>query len=154
MPTTPDYDLVIDIDPEYADRVNQTLVEQAIRATLAAEQVPTPAEISLRITDNGTIQELNRDYRGLDQPTDVLSFGFEQGDFVTPPDGINHLGEVIIAYPYTEASAAKQGHSVERELTILTVHGVLHVLGYDDEEEEAAQVMFARQDSILSTLAE
>src|SRR4051812_45732047 len=127
--------------------------------TLKHENVPTPAELSLLITDNDTIQTLNRDYRGLDSPTDVLSFSFleqaaGQEGFVDAPDGVTHLGEIIIAYPYSAASAERQGHSVAKELLILTVHGTLHILGYDDEEEEAAVIMFDRQNRILASLVQ
>jgi probable rRNA maturation factor len=147
------YTIDVDIDERFRDRVNVELVTTAIEATLAAEGILPPAEIGLRISDDETIHALNRDYRGIDAPTDVLSFGLDASDdFQLPPDGIRRLGEVIIAFPYTERSAASQGHSVARELRVLTVHGTLHVLGYDDEEDAAWEQMESRQLAILSTL--
>jgi probable rRNA maturation factor len=151
------YSLSIDVDAPYESLVDDGALLQAMGETLKFEQVATPAELSLIITDNDTVQELNRDYRGLDSPTDVLSFSFleeSKGDegFVDAPDGVTHLGEVIIAYPYSAASAERQGHSVAKELLVLTVHGTLHILGYDDEEEEAAVIMFDRQNRILASL--
>ncbi|MFN8534739.1 MAG: rRNA maturation RNase YbeY [Dehalococcoidia bacterium] len=146
------YQLSIEIDEPFASKVDVAALERAITATLIAEEIPAPAEISLQIADDATIQALNRDYRGIDAATDVLSFGFEADEFVVPPDGVRHLGEVVIAFPYTERSAERQGHPTAHELVILTVHGTLHVLGYDDEEDEAWEVMKARQESILASL--
>ncbi len=147
------YVVHLDIDESFEQMVDSAPLEAAVRATLAAESVEPPTEVSLVITGDDEIQELNRDYRGLDTPTDVLSFGFNPEDgFVVPPGGARQLGDIIIAYPYTERSAARQGHSVARELLVLTVHGTLHILGYDDEEEEANLIMLARQNAILATL--
>ncbi|MCS7002940.1 MAG: rRNA maturation RNase YbeY [Dehalococcoidia bacterium] len=151
-----DYSLVIDVDAPFADRVDTALLERALATVLRAEGVAGPAELAVRVTDDATVHALNRAYRGVDAPTDVLSFGFasDSGDdaFVTPPDGVRYLGEVIIAFPYTERSAARQGHSVQRELTVLCVHGALHALGYDDEDDDANEIMLARQNAILAML--
>lgn len=125
--------------------------------TLLAEKVPTVIEISLVITGQEQIQALNRDYRGKDQPTDVLSFamqenreGEEPEAFISPPDGLLHLGEVIISYPQASIQAAEQGHSVKKELAELIIHGVLHILGYDHEKAELEPAMRAREKAILA----
>ena len=124
--------------------------------TLLAENVPSTIEISLVITGQERIQELNRDYRGKDQPTDVLSFAMQENKegeepeaFIGPPDGLLHLGEVIISYPQAVLQAAERGHSVNKEMAALIIHGVLHILGYDHEKVEIEPAMTAREKAIL-----
>jgi probable rRNA maturation factor len=128
-------------------------------STLEAEGITSSAEMGLAITDSGTIRKLNRTYRGEDQPTDVLAFHMPPGtsqvserSFVGPPDGLNHLGEVVISYPQAVRQAQEQGQSVAQELALLIVHGVLHLLGYDDELPEEKQQMDARTSEILKRL--
>lgn len=150
--TSEPYHVSIQIDEPFREKVNAVTLVHAAITTLAAESAPAPAELHLHITDDESVRLLNRDYRGIDSPTDVLSFGYEADDFVLPPGERRQLGEVVIAYPYTERSAARQGHSVADELLLLTVHGTLHILGYDDEEEEAWARMKARQDALLNSL--
>jgi probable rRNA maturation factor len=134
-------------------------LQRIVEATLNAENAPPSVEISLVITGQERIQELNREYRGADRPTDVLSFalsekkaGEEPEAFIEPPDGLIHLGEVIISYPQAEIQAREQGHSVNREMAVLTVHGVLHILGYDHEVPEDETAMRAREKQVLEGL--
>ncbi len=130
----------------------------AIR-TLEAEGICSPVEMGLVITDSKTIQKLNKTYRGEDQPTDVLAFHMVPGTsqeselrFVGPPDGVRHLGEVVISYPQAVRQAQEQGHDIVRELALLIVHGILHLLGCDDELPEEEQQMKARENKILKSL--
>ena len=130
----------------------------AIR-TLEAEGIISPAEMGLVITDSKTIRKLNKTYRGEDKPTDVLAFHMIPGTnqeseahFVGPPDGVNHLGEVVISYPQAIEQAQEQGHGVAQEMALLIVHGVLHLLGYDHELPEEEQKMKARENEILGKL--
>jgi probable rRNA maturation factor len=116
--------------------------------------VALPYEVSLVFTDSETVQQLNRDYRGVDEPTDVLAFHMlpqkEVDDsFMLPPDGVTRLGEVIISYPQAVKQAKKQGHSPERELALLIIHGILHLLGYDHEEPEEESKMRERERELL-----
>jgi probable rRNA maturation factor len=127
--------------------------------TLEAEGITSPAEMGLVITDNKAIQKLNRTYRGQNRPTDVLAFHMSLDTsqeselrFVGPPDGVRHLGEIVISYPQTVKQAQEQGHSVAQELAFLIVHGVLHLLGYDDEIPNEKQQMDARAIEILKRL--
>jgi probable rRNA maturation factor len=143
----------LEIEPEFE------WLQRAIEIPLACEGVPTTVEISLVITGQERIQELNRDYRGLDKPTDVLSFAMseqqtdeEAGAFIGPPDGIMHLGEIIVSYPQAVMQAAEKGHSIKREMAVLIVHGVLHILGYDHEKAEMEPAMLAREKEILLEL--
>jgi probable rRNA maturation factor len=150
--TSNPYQITVAIDEPFRDRVDAAALSHAVAVTLAAEAAPAPAELTVHITDDATIHALNRDFRGIDAPTDVLSFCYPDSTFVLPPGTRRQLGEVVIAYPYCERSAARQGHPVAEELLLLTVHGTLHVLGYDDEEDEAWATMKAHQDAILETL--
>ena len=127
--------------------------------TLEAEGIASPAEMGLVITDSKTIQKLNRTYRGEDQPTDVLAFHMTPDTsqeselrFVGPPDGVHHLGEVVISYPQAVRQAQEQGHGVTQELALLIIHGILHLLGYDHELPEEDQQMKARENEILKRL--
>ncbi|MCD6453284.1 MAG: rRNA maturation RNase YbeY [Dehalococcoidales bacterium] len=119
-----------------------------------AQHISPEAELSLVITDQPGIQKLNRNYLGRDRPTDVIAFAMlpagEDPPFVLPPDGALHLGEVIVSYPQAAIQAAERGHSIEREVTILIIHGVLHLLGYGDETPELKQHMAAREAAILN----
>ncbi|TET76931.1 MAG: rRNA maturation RNase YbeY, partial [Candidatus Cloacimonadota bacterium] len=116
-------------------------VKKIVKEILKAERVAPPYEISLVFTDSETVKQLNRDYRGVDEPTDVLAFYMlsqKEADstFALPPDGVTRLGEVIISYPQAVEQAKEQGHATEKELALLVIHGILHLLGYDHEEPE------------------
>jgi len=126
---------------------------------LEVEGITAPVEMGLVITDADTVRQLNRTYRGEDEATDVLAFytlsqtGQEhEPPFVTPPDGIRHLGEVVISYPQAVQQAQEQRHGIEKELTLLTVHGVLHLLGHDHEQLEQRRRMRAKEEEILKEL--
>jgi probable rRNA maturation factor len=100
------------------------------------------------------VKQLNRDYRGVDEPTDVLAFYMlpqkgADSSFALPPDGITRLGEVIISYPQAVAQAKEQGHSPQRELALLVIHGILHLLGYNHEEPEEESKMRERERELL-----
>ncbi|MGA7677782.1 MAG: rRNA maturation RNase YbeY [Dehalococcoidia bacterium] len=139
--------------------LEESWLQRVVLKTLEAEGIVSPAEMGLVITDSKTIQKLNRTYRGEDQPTDVLAFHMIPGTsqeseirFVGPPDGVRHLGEVVISYPQAVRQAQEQRHDVVRELALLIVHGILHLLGYDDELPEEEQQMKARENEILKRL--
>jgi probable rRNA maturation factor len=127
-------------------------LQKIIETVLTGEQAPANAELSLVLTGQDRIQELNREYRGKDRPTDVLSFSLsetrpeaEQIEFLSPPDGLLHLGEVIISYPQALLQARESGHSLKSEILSLVVHGALHILGYDHEIAEKEPEMKARE---------
>jgi probable rRNA maturation factor len=144
-------DLEIAVDVEWLQKIVET--------TLAAENAPSNIEISLVITGQERIQELNREYRGQDRPTDVLSFSMTEQKvdedmvpFLGPPDGMLHLGEVIISYPQALIQAEEGNRSIRKEMAVLAVHGVLHILGYDHEKSELEPAMKAREGEILAQL--
>jgi probable rRNA maturation factor len=121
------------------------------QATLEAEGLGT-AVLTLVVTDDEAVRALNRDYLGIDAPTDVLSFGGGSPDFVNPPDAEAYLGDLVIAYPQASAQASAAGHTIEAELALLVVHGVLHLLGYDHVRSKDKAAMWGRQSDILSQL--
>jgi probable rRNA maturation factor len=128
-----------------------------VELTLLAEGASPSAEVSLLIAGQDRVQELNRAFLGEDRPTDVLSFPMlspadDQSGFVSPPDGMVHLGEVIISLPQAVRQAEEHGHSVRREIAVLVIHGVLHLLGYDHDMAEAEFRMKAREHDILERI--
>ena len=147
-------EIEISVEEEFRGAVDQGWVRRIAQTVLKAEGVAPPYEVSLVFTDSETVQQLNRDYRGVDEPTDVLAFCMlsqKGGDdsFALPPDGVTRLGEVIISYPQAVEQAREQGHSPERELALLIIHGILHLLGYDHEEPEEESKMRERERELL-----
>jgi probable rRNA maturation factor len=133
------------------------LIRRAIVQTLAYEQYGNDVEVSVTLTDSKGIQDLNLRFRGIDAPTDVLSFPLFDFDGTTdepPVDEIqNMLGDIVLNLERTTAQAEEFGHSFEREAAFLTVHSMLHLLGYDHErsaEDEAD--MRARQRDIMEAM--
>ncbi len=143
----------VQVDERFRDRVDVADLIAYVERTLQAEG-QSHGELSIVITDEETVQALNREYRGVDAPTDVLSFPMLEG---TPPEGVpptpeeevTYLGDVVIALPVAERQAREYGHSLQEELRLLTVHGVLHLLGYDHATPEEEARMWARQEAIL-----
>lgn len=123
-------------------------VIRAAEAALARERAEE-AWLCVTVVDDEDIHALNRDFRGVDRPTDVLSFPMGEGeDIAAAPDGF--LGDVVLSLPSAEAQAAEYGHSLLREISFLTVHGALHLLGYDHADGKEAARMDARQNEILT----
>ena len=126
------------------------LVKRAVLAVLDFEDFGRRAEVSVTFTDNEQIREKNREFRGIDSATDVLSFPLSDGeDYDTDGDAVL-LGDIVISLERAQTQAEEYGHSFEREVAFLTVHSMLHLLGYDHETSpEDERDMFARQDEIL-----
>lgn len=131
-----------------------TLLAEVVRATLSAENQPDDFGLTLVLTDDARIQALNRTYRQIDSATDVLSFPAREGPAFVTPEGLPpYLGDVVVSYPRAVAQASDAGHDLQKELAILVVHGVLHLLGHDHTDLAEQTRMWARQDEILSALA-
>lgn len=133
-------------------------MEQIIQSVLktAAElyNIDQNAEVSVLLADDEFIRQLNRDYRGKDMATDVLSFALEEGEepeiFDGPPEKL--LGDIIISLETAVRQADEFGHSTEREVAYLAVHGLLHLLGYDHELEQDREQMRSQEEKILTAL--
>jgi probable rRNA maturation factor len=139
---------------EFRALVDEDWAKKIVRQVLKAEGVAPPYEVSLVFADSEKVKQLNRDYRGVDEPTDVLAFYMlpQKGvdsSFTLPPDGVTRLGEVVISYPQALAQAKEQGHSLQRELALLVIHGTLHLLGYNHEESREAKKMREREKELL-----
>lgn len=147
-------DITVDIQvaPAFKDEIGQDRLCRLAEFVLRSEQ--SPGQLTVVITDNVGIQELNRDFLGLDEPTDVLSFSAQGDDspFVAAPEARAYLGDIIISYPYALAQARELGHPVSEELDLLVTHGILHLLGYDHATDDELAAMWARQDEILAAL--
>ena len=125
----------------------RSAVELAANAALKHENAESRF-LSVVLTTDENIHEYNREYRSVDRPTDVMSFPADEGDdLLAPPDGF--LGDIMISIPRAREQAKALGHSTEREILFLTVHGVLHLLGYDHMRPEDEQIMLPVQRSIV-----
>lgn len=142
---------MLEINNFTTSQVDEKFLQKVAQRVLEGEGIKK-AEISLAIIGGGRMRSFNKKYRGKNRITDVLSFGENlkhSHAFVMPPDNMVRLGEVVICLPQAKKQAKKQGHSLERELSFLLIHGVLHLLGYDHEKMGERKIMFARQDKIL-----
>lgn len=126
------------------------LVHEAAMAALQTAGAPPGAALAVLITDDATVRRLNRRYRAEDKTTDVLSFPAD--DEATLPGAPVYLGDIAISLPQAQRQADKGGHSVSAELQLLTVHGILHLLGYDHAAATDKARMWAAQSAILTTL--
>lgn len=159
--------ILIDYDEGIGqDAALERVIRQVIEAALDYEGCPYEAEVNVILTDDANIQEMNRDYRQIDKPTDVLSFpliSYEtpadfssveeaQSDCLNPDSGELMLGDIVISTQRAAVQAEQYGHSYVREIAFLTAHSMLHLMGYDHMEEEERLVMEQRQEEILTRL--
>jgi len=143
----------VQIDEQFQAQVQSEALHQAALATLIHQRVEEPCELAVVVTDDEALHALNRRHRGVDAPTDVLAFPDEtRGPFVGAPGFPRYLGDVIISFPRARDQAAETGHSIQAELQLLVVHGVLHLLGCDDVTEGQRAQMWAAQAEILQAL--
>jgi len=153
----------IQVDEQFVDSVDGKNLTTIVTHLLTKVGYPT-ATVTLVVTDDETVQRLNRDYRGVDAPTDVLSFAAQESTQDAPtvadlPAELaaelgNYLGDVIIAYPYAKQQAEHYQNSVAAELRLLAVHGVLHLLGHDHATAAEEAAMWALQSEVLTPFGE
>ncbi len=139
---------MINID-SHMDFLETALLERAARLTLDHESAPTDADMTIVLTDDAQLHELNREYLGVDAPTDVLSFPASETD---PETGAPYLGDILISIPRATEQAQAAGHPVEAEVQLLVVHGTLHLLGHDHAEAEEKARMWEAQAEVMSRL--
>jgi len=143
--------IAIRVDPAFRPYVRPSRLRAVARHVLAREGVKEPLAVSIVITDDETIRALNARYLGEDAPTDVLAFPLGEA-FITPLGRPRPLGEVVISLPTARRQAQGLGHSPEREVTHLLIHGLLHLLGYDHARPEEERAMRGRQEELLAGL--
>jgi probable rRNA maturation factor len=168
----------VSIEEPFQQYISEEWVKMAADCALqAALPAGEPGQVSLLVTNDVTVQELNHKYRGVDEVTDVLSFsttypGHWEGEaeapdeqylnpgdpfpphFILPPDEAPPLGEVIISYPQARRQAQGRNEPVERELALLIVHGVLHLVGHDHLSPEDTSLMQAKEQAALEALSQ
>ena len=135
------------------------VIEKATKLCIVKEEFSCPCEVYINLTDDETIREINNEHRKIDKATDVLSFPLVEfingkpnilpGD-IDPETNRVYLGDIIISVEKAKKQAENFGHSFEREIAFLAVHGMLHLLGYDHENKNDETIMFAKQEEVLN----
>ena len=149
------YAVEVQIEKPYRaqQQAQAEVMRRAAEATLKHQCVAEACELAVLVTGDETSRELNRRHRGVDAPTDVLAFPDEaKGPFVDPPGLPRYLGDVIISFPRAKVQAAEAGNKLSAELQLLVVHGVLHLLGFDDQTGPMRARMWHAQQGVLEDL--
>jgi probable rRNA maturation factor len=139
----------VQIDEDFAGEVEPKVLRAAARAALAHQSAPAAGEVTIVVTNDRLLRQLNRRFLKEDRVTDVLSFPSEELD---PKTGARLFGDIIISFPRAAAQADAGGHPVSAELQLLVVHGILHLLGHDHARPAGKARMWAAQSEILSAL--
>jgi probable rRNA maturation factor len=144
----------VQVDPAIEQEVAPAALRRAANAAFRAQHSLCEAELTVVLTSDAHVEELNKAYRGVESPTDVLAFGSAEptSQFVEAPSADAYLGDVVISLPRAQAQTAEFGLSLEEELSVLVVHGTLHLLGYDHEAAEGREEMWRLQGKVLQLL--
>lgn len=142
----------LQIDPSWAPQVDEARLRHAVRTTLRREGITDDVRLTLVIVNDEEMSRLHTAFREATGPTDVLAFPFEVPAPLENTEEAAYLGDVMLCYPQAERQALAEGHTPQEELILLTVHGVLHLLGYDDERPDARTAMWQRQAEIMAEL--
>ena len=165
-PSMPSWKLEIQVLPPFRRRITNRWLYSAVQHTLNNEETENVGLIGLTIADDNMLRQLNRDYAGIDEITDVLAFGDTYSkaetslskvgnnsvEFVTPFDAPSILGDVVISYTQAARQAREQKHTIRQEITLLVAHGVLHLLGYDHVIAKQKKDMWERQDRVVEQM--
>jgi probable rRNA maturation factor len=141
----------VDVQNDAAYACDSACLQDAARAVLSNHEVEPDTSLSIVFTDDAHIAALNLQFRGVDAPTDVLSFPADPPPVVIPEEA-PYLGDLVIAYPYAAAQFEREGHKLDDGLALLVVHGMLHLLGYDHDTDANRAEMWAAQDEALKIL--
>jgi len=148
-----DYLITVQVDEQFEGKVDVDALHKLAIGVLKAEGKVGPLELGVVVTTDDEVHALNKEYLGHDYKTDVISFGMEsEAEFVTPEERPAYLGDVVISYERAAEQGPEYGHTAEQEVATLMVHGLLHMLGYDDMEDEARERMHTRQNELLRRL--
>jgi probable rRNA maturation factor len=133
-------------------KIHRRRIREIIKNIIQYLKVDEKTEISILFTDDKFIKSLNKKYRGINKSTDVLTFNLEEGDLKFPElDENNLLGDIIISVETAQRQANNLNHNLENELMILLIHGLLHLIGYDHEEDRDNKIMQVKENEILDT---
>ena len=152
------HEINIYIKPNLRDSVKETWVKNTVNKILGTLTIATLSELGVVITNDKAIQRLNKAYRNKDAPTDVLAFYMlprqaKKTEFIAPPDGVAHFGEIVISYPQAVVQAENEGHDIKHEILVLLIHGLLHLMGYNHEQSrKEEQRMRAKEKETLDKL--
>jgi probable rRNA maturation factor len=141
--------IFVEVNGEYRDLIPDEILKEAAQKALQIDCLEDMPSLSIKITGDQVMQDLNASYRGIDKTTDVLSF---QADYFDPDLGSRYLGDVVISYPQAAEQAEKRAHPVSSELQLLVIHGVLHLLGYDHGTAQEKESMWKVQKQALDAL--
>lgn len=140
----------LQISEPFIKLISADVLKQAAQETLAQASTPIGVELTIVLENNAVIQALNNQFRQIDSPTDVLSF--PSGEMENPESDLTYLGDIVISVPKAQDQAASAGHSLQAELQLLTIHGVLHLIGYDHADMDQKTAMWLIQAEILETV--
>lgn len=141
--------ITFEILEDFTEKVDSAALERAAETALQHQSATQPVEMTIVLTNDDQVHQLNKQFREIDAPTDVLAF---PAGYTDPDSGDLYLGDVVVSYPRAQAQADASGHPVESELTLLVVHGVLHLLGLDHDGVENQEKMWTAQGEILDLL--
>ena len=139
----------LQIKEDFKKLINEEPLRLAALTVLAHQEKSSEAEINIVITDNTVLRQMNMEYQGIDEPTDVLSF---ESGVIDPETEIEILGDILISFPYAQEQAKKLKHDLEEELQLLITHGCLHLLGFNHHDKITKSEMWKAQDEILSAI--
>ena len=150
------------LDIAFVNEINEdtnhfeTLITKVFEETMKVEGNENYYEVSVIFVSKDKIQEINREYRGIDRVTDVISFALfdesEEDDIILDDSNITTLGDIFICFEKMQDQAKEYGHNEDREMAFLACHGLLHLLGYDHQNQDEEKIMFGKQEDILNNL--
>lgn len=143
--------IAIEIQNDAGYPVHEARLEEAARTVLADHPLAGDHALTVVITDDDEVKALNQQYRGVDAPTDVLSFPAGKPPIQIEGEPV-YLGDLVIAFPYAAAQAEREGHALDDSLALLVVHGTLHLLGYDHDNQSSRARMWSAQEKALRTM--
>lgn len=141
--------IYLTIDEQFQGMVDPAFFNQAAQATFQHQEISIDTSLSIVVTDDLQMHQLNQQFVGIDSPTDVLSF---PGGYIDPDTNSYYLGDILISYPRASEQAKGAGHCIAAELQLLVVHGILHLVGHDHNEDQNKAAMWTAQSEILSNI--
>jgi probable rRNA maturation factor len=141
--------ITIQINKIFEELISSVLLESITEKIFTFLEIEPQSDLSILIDNDAVLKKLNRLYRGINQPTDVLSF---ESDEINPETGFASLGDIAISFPTAERQAIEANHPIENEIILLLVHAVLHLTGYDHNTKEEKQEMWSEQQAVLDAL--